>query len=68
MRFHFKTSYDHDIRLFPDWRNFASYAVLLAVMLALPFVIDSFFLGEVTNVLIWAASSTASSWERSRTS
>jgi branched-chain amino acid transport system permease protein len=27
---------------------------LLAVLLALPLVIDSFFLGEVTNVLIWA--------------
>jgi branched-chain amino acid transport system permease protein len=54
MRFHFKTSYDHDIRLFPDWWNFAAYAALLALMLALPFLIDSFFLGEVTNVLIWA--------------
>ena len=54
MRFHFKTSYDHDIRLFPDWWNFASYAALLAVMLALPFLLDSFFLGEVTNVMIWA--------------
>ncbi len=54
MRFHFKTSYDHDIRLFPDWWNFAAYAALLVVLLALPFVLDSFFLGEVTNVLIWA--------------
>jgi branched-chain amino acid transport system permease protein len=54
MRFHFKTSYDHDIRLFPDWWNFAAYVALLLVMLALPFVLDSFFLGEVTNVLIWA--------------
>jgi branched-chain amino acid transport system permease protein len=55
MRFHFKTSYDHDIRLFPDWWKLALYgALLLVVMLALPFLIDSFFLGEVTNVLIWA--------------
>lgn len=54
MRFHFKTSYDHDIRLFPDGWTLGLYAALLAVMLALPFVIDSFFLGEVTNVLIWA--------------
>lgn len=54
MRFHFKTTYNHDIRLFPDWWTFSLYAALLLVMLALPLVIDSFFLGEVTNVLIWA--------------
>ncbi len=54
MRFHFKTSYDHDIRLFPDWWNFSLYAALLVLMLVLPWLIDSFYLGEVTNVLIWA--------------
>ncbi|WP_068300685.1 branched-chain amino acid ABC transporter permease [Pararhodobacter sp. CCB-MM2] len=54
MRFHFKTSYDHDIRLFPDWYKFSLYAVLLLILLALPWIIDSFYLGEVTNVLIWS--------------
>lgn len=54
MRFHFKTSYDHDIRLFPDWYNFSLYAALLVLMVALPFLINSFYLGEVTNILIWA--------------
>ena len=54
MRFHFKTSYDHDIRLFPDWWTFFVYGALLAVMVALPFLMDSFFLSEVTNVMIWA--------------
>lgn len=54
MRFHFKTSYDHDINLFPDWWKFSLYAALLVLMLALPWLLDSFFLGEVTNVLIWA--------------
>lgn len=54
MRFHFKTSYDHDIRIFPDWWDFGVYATLLLAMLALPFWLDGFFLGEVTNVLIWA--------------
>lgn len=54
MRFHFKTSYDHDIRLFPDWWTFFVYMGLLVVMVALPFLMDSFFLSEVTNVLIWA--------------
>lgn len=54
MRFHFKTDYDHDINLFPDWWKFSLYAALLALLLALPWLLDSFFLGEVTNVLIWA--------------
>ncbi len=54
MRFHFKTSYDHDIRIFPDWWSFSLYAGLMVVMLALPLVMNSFYLGEVTNVLIWA--------------
>lgn len=54
MRFHFKTSYNHDIRIFPDWWTFSIYAALLVVMICLPFVMGSFYLGEVTNVLIWA--------------
>lgn len=54
MRFHFKTDYDHDINLFPDWWKFSLYAALLALLLVLPWLLDSFFLGEVTNVLIWA--------------
>lgn len=54
MRFHFKTSYDHDIRLFPDWWKFSLYAALMVLLVALPWLIDSFYLGEVTNVLIWS--------------
>lgn len=54
MRFHFKTDYNQDIRWFPDWWTFSLYTALLIVLLALPVLIDSFFLGEVTNVLIWA--------------
>lgn len=54
MRFHFKTSYDHDIRLFPDWWTFSLYAALLILMLVLPHLIGDFYVGEVTNVLIWA--------------
>lgn len=54
MKFHFKTDYDQDIRLFPDWWNFSLYAALLVLALALPLLIDPFFLGEATNVLIWA--------------
>ncbi len=54
MRIHFKTSYEHDIRLFPDRWTLAVYATLLAVAFALPYLLDDFFLGEITNVLIWA--------------
>ncbi|UWQ90562.1 branched-chain amino acid ABC transporter permease [Aliisedimentitalea scapharcae] len=54
MRIHFKTSYEHDIRLFPDRWTFSVYAALLALAFGLPWLIDEFYLGEVTNVLIWA--------------
>jgi branched-chain amino acid transport system permease protein len=54
MRFHFKTSYDQDIRLFPDLWKASLYGALLLLAIALPWLIDEFFLGEATNVLIWA--------------
>ncbi|MFN3643233.1 MAG: branched-chain amino acid ABC transporter permease [Gemmobacter sp.] len=54
MRVQFKTTYDQDIRLFEDWRQALKYALLLAAAVALPFGIDAYFLGEATNVLIWA--------------
>jgi branched-chain amino acid transport system permease protein len=54
MRVPFKTSYDHDIRLFEDWRQALRYAALLALAIALPWLIDDYFLGEATAVLIWA--------------
>ena len=54
MRFHFKTSYDHDIRLFADTHRALRYAALLALAVALPFLVDDFLIGEATNVLIWA--------------
>ncbi len=54
MRTHFKTGYHQDIRLFADGRVAFRYAVLVALAAALPFALDDFLLGEVTNVLIWA--------------
>jgi len=54
VRFQFKTSYDQDIRLFADGWSAAQYGALLALALTLPALIDPFFLGEATNVLIWA--------------
>lgn len=53
MRVHFKRSYDEDIRLFEDGRRMAKYAVLLALMIAAPFLFSEYFLGEVTLVLIY---------------
>jgi len=54
MRFHFKTTYDQDIRLFPDLWTFSLYAGLLVLMFVMPWLISDFYLGEMTNVLIWA--------------
>lgn len=54
MRFQFKTSYDQDIRMFKDgWQAFW-YLLLLGIALVLPLVINTYYLGEVINVLIWA--------------
>lgn len=54
MRIHFKTSYEHDIRLFPDRWTLGVYGLLILLAFALPYLIDDFYLGEATNVLIWA--------------
>lgn len=54
MRIHFKTTYNDDIRLLPDRWTFMVYAALLVLAFALPYLIGEFYLGEVTNVLIWA--------------
>ncbi len=54
MRFVFKTSYDADIGLFKHKQQMAWYLLLFAIVIALPFLLDEFFIGEATNVLIWA--------------
>jgi len=54
MRILFKTSYSDDIRLFPDRWTLTVYAALMAMAVVLPLLMDEFYLGEVTNVLIWA--------------
>jgi len=54
MRFVFKRSYDDDIRLFKHRAQMLWYLALLVFVVALPWLIDEFFLGEATNVLIWA--------------
>ncbi len=54
MRFVFKRSYDDDIRLFKHRPQMFWYLALLVLVVALPWLLDDFFLGEATNVLIWA--------------
>ncbi|HTV68626.1 MAG TPA: branched-chain amino acid ABC transporter permease [Rhizobiaceae bacterium] len=54
MRTLFKTSYDTDINLFRDWSQARWYLALLIILVVLPFFLDIFWLGEMTNVLIWA--------------
>ncbi len=54
MRTIFKTSYDADINLFQHGMQAFWYLGLLAIMVALPFILDDFVLGEMVALLIWA--------------
>lgn len=54
MRFQFKKSYLDDIRVFEDGQHLFWYALLVALALALPGVLDEYYLGEVTYVLIFS--------------
>ncbi|MDP5216413.1 branched-chain amino acid ABC transporter permease [Ruegeria sp. 2205SS24-7] len=54
MRIVFKTSYLQDIRPWKDGYQLSLYLILLACALAAPLLLDDFYLGELTNVLIWA--------------
>lgn len=54
MKTHFKTTYDQDIRLFDDTAQALKYGALLVLLLVLPWLLDDFYLGEATNVLIWS--------------
>lgn len=49
MRVPFKTSYRHDIRLFADGYRAARYAVLVALAVLLPFVLDDFLIGYAVS-------------------
>lgn len=54
MRTVFKTAYDADINLFRDREQAFWYFALLVLAVALPLLMDPFWLGEFTNMLIWA--------------
>lgn len=54
MREVFKTSYDSDIDLHERWSERFWTIALVVVMAALPFVVDEYYLAEVSNTLIWS--------------
>jgi branched-chain amino acid transport system permease protein len=54
MRTVFKTSYGADIGLFRHGGDVFWYGLLALIMIALPYLLGEFFLGEEINVLIWA--------------
>ncbi len=54
MRIRQKTGYDDDLNLFEDGYQAARYGLLIAAAVLLPFFVGSYFIGEVTNVLILA--------------
>lgn len=54
MRFIRKTSYEQDIQLFKHQGQVFWYGLLLAVVVALPFMIDGFYVGEMSLVFIYA--------------
>ena len=54
MRIIFKTSYDADIRYFSNHVPALWYVALLLLATTLPFIINEFWLGEFTLMLIWA--------------
>ena len=54
MRIIFKTSYDADIRYFSNRVPALWYVALLLLATTLPFIINEFWLGEFTLMLIWA--------------
>src|SRR5689334_781944 len=53
MRFQFKTSYNQDIRIFRDKVDAFWYGLLAVAVLALPFLMDEYSVGEITWVFIY---------------
>ena len=54
MRIVFKTDYDADIRLFKHGQQAMWYAILLLLGVGMPWLMGDYFLGEVTNFLMWS--------------
>ena len=54
MRIQFKSRYDDDINLFKDNRHRIQYGILLVLAIAAPWLLPDYFLGELTQVLVWS--------------
>jgi len=54
MRFVFKTDYDQDIRLLKHSGYWWSYGVLLALLIAFPYVVGSYLQSQIVFVFIYA--------------
>ena len=54
MRFIFKTRYDQDIGLFPHRGTVFWYSLLSVALVAAPFLIAPYYLGELSFVFIWS--------------
>lgn len=50
----FKSRYDDDINLFEGRWHLAQYAILMALLLAAPWLLGTYYLGELTAVLVWS--------------
>ncbi len=53
MAFRIRTGYSDDLRLFKTPLSILSYAALLAILLAAPFAVGSYFLSQIVFVLIY---------------
>lgn len=54
MRTVFKTSYDADINMFKHGYQAGWYMVLLAIAFIAPLLVSTFWIGELTSLLIWS--------------
>ena len=53
MRFIFKTDYDQDIRIFKHGGQVFWYGLLLAFLVAAPWLVEEYWLAQITFVLIY---------------
>ncbi|MEM9010672.1 MAG: branched-chain amino acid ABC transporter permease [Pseudomonadota bacterium] len=53
MKVHFKDSYDADIEMFEDRAHALRMLALVALAFVLPFFVGTYYLGEITLVMIW---------------
>lgn len=57
MRYVFKTRYDQDIDIVRYRSDFVSYGLLMAALIAAPFVLSEYFVGEIAFLFVFAIGS-----------